>query len=97
MGSYLTVPVDVENQESIEKEAKRLLHSYELLVKKIIQENKYSKVILYKQKNIHTQWNIIFPLLHKKDIFYKNFFKLHMDFLAIINENKNPLEEKLLS
>lgn len=96
MGNILHLPVDFKNQESLEKEATKIIKSYDILLKKIVKDNEYTRLIEWKHKYIQQHWNIIFPLLHKKDFFYKQYFKIHIEFIGILNQNTNPLEVRLL-
>ena len=101
MGSFFTTPETLHTQESIEKEANRLLHSYSYLLKGVSKKGSVDKFDVMKQSLIHQQWSMVFPLLHtsKKEKYKKIFEEYVSQFTTIKNTGLTQiqeLEEKLL-
>lgn len=101
MGTFFTKPEDLQTQDSILREADRLLHSYSYLVKGIHEKGSVNKIDEMKQNLIHQQWYMVFPYLEvsKKETYKKTFENYVSQFSSWKQFGLSPideLEEKLI-
>ena len=105
MGSFFTVPETLQTQESVEREAQRLLQSYKQMLEDINKGKNVESITIQTKHSIIThQWAYIRTLLHSSS--RQQYNKIFQDYIlqykawkttGLLPIDENMLEEPLLS
>jgi hypothetical protein len=80
MGSFFSVPETLQTQESVEREAQRLLQSYKQMLEDIQKNSSIDSIFIHSKHRVIThQWAYIKTLLHSPN--KEKYNKLFQDYI----------------